>query len=220
MKEDSKVDKVPIPYWRAALAEVSLLHPKVPAESKPVFFGDVDGIWRVTSAEPDVAAWTSAQFTASKVLAEGKATKTIPFVLIAARLSELASHSVKHKARDVHEGLTAICIPCLLDRSGCLWPDPDRDPWVPRDILEPTLRPVAIGHLDDYDNYVSNLPDKATSFFDTLRIAGELFAAVTDARLPLLPVESETSESLPEFSLDDYEVVSEWHGIPYDPPIV
>jgi hypothetical protein len=67
---------------------------------------------------------------------------------------------------------------------------------------------------------VSNLPDKATSFFDTLRIAGELFAAVTDARLPLLPVESETSESLPEFSLDDYEVVSEWHGIPYDPPIV
>jgi hypothetical protein len=220
MKENTKVEKVPISYWRAALAEVNLLHPRVPAESKPILIGVAEGVWRVTFAEPDVAAWTSAQFAASKSRTDEKSARTIPFVLIAARLSELASHGVKRKARDVHEGQTAICIPCLLDRSACLWPDPDRDPWIPRDILEPTQMPVALGHLDDYDNYVSNLPDKATTFSDTLRIAGELFEAVTDARLPLLPSESDASESVPEFSLDDYEVVSEWHGIPYDPPII
>lgn len=35
MKEDVTVDKVPIPHCPPALAEVNLLHPKVPAESKP-----------------------------------------------------------------------------------------------------------------------------------------------------------------------------------------
>ena len=64
--EAAKTDKVPLPYWRAALAEVSLLHPKVLAESKPVEIGYFNEAWRITAAEPDVTTWTTAKFAASK----------------------------------------------------------------------------------------------------------------------------------------------------------
>lgn len=214
-------EKVPLPYWRAALAEVSLLHPEVSAENKPIEISGACGTWRVTTAEPDIASWTSAQFAVSKARTDGKPVKTIPFVLIAARLSEWVSHGIKRKARDFHEGLSILCIPCLLDRSGGLWPDPDRHPWIPRDLLEPTMKSVAIGRLDDYDKFMSNLPGKAASFDDTLRIASELFEAVTGARLPLLPAGSGDDAELPPiFALDEYKLVSEWQGIPYEPPVV
>jgi KaiC/GvpD/RAD55 family RecA-like ATPase len=212
--------KIPLPYWRAALAEVSLLHPEVPAESKPITLGNVNGAWKVIAAEPDVATWVGAQFDASKVRTEGKAIRSIPFVLIAGRLSELASHGVKRGAEDVHKGLSVLCIPCLLDRSGTLLPDPDRHPWIPRDLLEPTLKSVAIGTLDSYDAFVSGLPGKATSFDDTLQIAIDLFAAVTECRLPLLPSDDDDDNKLPPFSLDGYKLVSAWHGIPYEPPVI
>lgn len=220
MSRAIKTEKVPLPYWRAALAEVSLLHPEVPAESKPIAIGNVDEAWRVTAAEPDVTAWTAAQFAASKARTEGKSAKTIPFVLIAARLSELVSHGVKREAGDIHKGRSVLCIPCLLDRSGGLWPDPDRHPWIPRDLLEPTLKSIAIGHLDSYDKFISSLPGKATSFDDMLRIASELFKAVTGARLPSLPAGSGEDEVPPVFALDGYDLVSEWHGIPYEPPVI
>lgn len=212
--------KVPFQYWRASLSEVSLLHPEVPAESRPITISNIGGAWQVTIAEPDVTTWTAAQFTASKARADGKSAKTIPFVLIAARLSELVSHGVKWEASDINKGLSVLCVPCLLDRSGVLWPDPDRHPWIPRDLLEPTLKSAAVGHLDSYDKFVSNLPGKAVSFDDTLRIASELFEAVTGARLPLLPTGSDDSEIPPVFEMDGHELVSEWHGVPYEPPVI
>ena len=224
MSRSTACARVPLPYWRAALAEVSLLHPEVPAASKPIAIGCVDGTWRVTDAEPDVPTWAGAQFAASKSRADGPQAKTIPFVLIAARLSELASHGTKREAIDIHKGLTVLCIPCLLDRSGGLWPDPDRSPWIPRDLLEPTLKTVAIGSLDNYDKFVSNLPGKATSFDDTLRMASDLFKVVTGACLPLIPVYLKTSEPVPEplpvFAREGYELVSAWHGVPYEPPVI
>lgn len=205
-----------LPYWRAALAEASLLHLEVSAESKQIAINSDGDAWRVTTAEPDVNSWVSAQFAASK----NKKSKKIPIVLIAARLSELSSHGVKRGAGDIHKGLTVLCIPCLLDTSGGLWPDPERHPWIPRDLLEPTLNPVSIGQLESYDKFVSGLPDKAASFDDTLRIASELFLAVTEAGLPLLPYGFGSDEIPPVFALNGYELVSGWHGIPYEPPVV
>jgi hypothetical protein len=213
--------RIPLPYWRAALAEQSLLHPEIPPESKSIAIEGGEGRWRVVGAEPDVATWVDNQFAVSKVRLDGKSGKTIPFVLIAARLSEAASHGVKHGAIGIHKGLTLLCVPCLLDRSGGLWPDPDRNPWVPRDVLEPTLKLVAIGALDSYDGFISKLPAKAASLDDSLRFASELFAVVTGSRLPLLPVDSDDIEvELPVFELEGYELVSQWHGLPYDPPII
>ena len=99
--------QVNLVYWRAALAEVSLLHPAVPPESKAIQIGCAAGQWAVTEAEPNVPEWTEAQFAASKGRSEGKST-TIPFVLISARLSEQASHGVKRKAIDINKGLTLL----------------------------------------------------------------------------------------------------------------
>lgn len=220
MSRAIQTDKLPLPYWRSALAEISLLHPEVPAESKPIAISNIDGVWRVTEADLDIASWVAAQFAASKTLKDDKTTKTIPFVLIAARLSELASHGVKQEARDIHKGLSILCVPCLLDRSGNLLPDPDRHAWIPRNLLEPTLEPVAIGDLDSYDKFISNLPSKATSFDDTLQIASKLFVAVTGAMLPSLPPVTGDNETPSIFALEGYELVCEWHGIPYEPPIV
>src|SRR5207249_3533050 len=110
--------------------------------SKAIEIGKFEGGWRVTAASPDVRSWVAAQFTAAKARPEENASKTIPFVLIPARLSEAASHGIKSRAAGGHEGLSVLCIPCLLDRAGGVWPDPERDPWIPRDLLEPTLSSV------------------------------------------------------------------------------
>jgi hypothetical protein len=219
MNTTTATSKIPLSYWRAALAEVSLLHPEVPAENKAIEIGIVNGMWRVTKAEPDIACWVADQFRASKTRGDEK-TKVLPFVLINARLSKSVSHGVKHEAGDIHAGLTVLCIPCLLDRAGALWPDPERHPWIPRDLLEPTVKAVSIGQLDHYDQFVSGLLGKATSLEDTLRSAAELFAAVTGAKLPLLPTNPDAADELPDFALEGQKVVSAWHGLPYDPPIV
>lgn len=217
MNANNKAAKVPLPYWRAALAEVSLLHPEVDPQSKPITIAYNEDIWRVTHAEPNVDAWVTAQFAASKSNKDTRSARTIPFVLVAARLSESASHGVKREASDIHKGLSVLCVPCLLDKSGGLWPDPDRHPWIPRDLLEPTLKPVSIGALARYDEFISRLPDKPKTLGDTLKNAALLFNFVTETHLPPLP---EVSDDPVEFSVDGYELVCEWHGIPYEPPIV
>ncbi len=214
------LSKIPLPYWRAALAEVSLLHPEVAPDSKSIEIDGSDGRWRVIAAEPDVATWVAEQFAMSKARLDSTSARTIPFVLIAGRLSVPASHGVQRGASGVHKGLTVLCIPCLLDRSGGLWPDPDRHPWIPRDFLEPTLNPAAVGPLDSYDHFVSTLPVKAVSFEDTLHEASDLFKAVTGARLPLLPVDADDADMPAVFALEGFELVSAWHGVPYEPPII
>ncbi|UTY58061.1 DEAD/DEAH box helicase [Massilia sp. erpn] len=219
MNQASTIDHIPLPYWRAALAEVSLLHPEIPAASKPLAIGFEDGEWRVRQAAPSVAAWAAAQFAASKARADGKEARAIPFLLIPARLSEQARHGVKWGAGDIHLGRTLLCIPCLLERSGVLRPDPERQPWIPRDLLAPTMKPVVIGELSSQDRFIGSLPLKAASLGDALQIASELFAQVTGAALPLLPT-TEDGGPLPEFALDGHELVSEWHGLPYEPPVV
>ena len=216
MTTSSIIEKIPPAYWRASLAEVNLLHPKVPATSDPVHIDNNDGKWRITSAKPDVATWVRHQFKESS--AASAKSNTIPFVLIPARLSSLASHGAKRNVDDLHVGDSILCIPCLLDREGGLHVDPDRHPWIPRDILHPTTDKVAIGTLDDYDHFVSSLPRKASSFDDVLVSASDLFAAVAGAGLPPLPQSSE--EDLPEFSYEEHQLVLEWHGIAYEPPIV
>lgn len=219
MKKNINPKQIPLTYWRAALAEVNLLHPEVPAESKSIAINDIGQGWQVVSAKPDLASWTTKQFASSKATSEGKSTNTIPFVLIPARLSESASHGTKPGAADISKGMSILCIPCLLDRSGHLWPDPDRIPWIPREFLEPTSNSVVIGLLDKQDEFVSSLPEKATTLEETLRIASELFEFVTGTRLTLLTEDSAEGETLPVFSLDGYQLVSEWHGIPYDPSV-
>lgn len=210
---------IPLAYWRAALAEVSLLHPVVPPEAKPIAIGVIEGRWRISAAEPDTAAWVAAQFAASKANVDQK-TRTIPLVLINARLSPAASHGVKQEAADVHAGLTVLCVPCLLDRDGLLLPDPDRHPWIPRDLLEPTLKAVSIGQLTDYDAFASSLHGKPTSLDDTLETAAALFAAVTGSSLPLLPPAPGSDDAFPVFALEGQTLVSGWRGLPYEPPII
>lgn len=215
-----ELDRIPARYWRAALAEVSLLHPQVQPNSRPVEIGSSESGWRITAATPDVPAWVAAQFSASKSQRDGSASKVIPFVLIPARLSENVSHGVKSQAASSHVGLSIICIPCLLDRDGGIRPDPERDPWIPRDLLEPTLKSTTIGSLEDHDKFVGNLPEKPEFFDEVLQFAADLFRSVTGSRLPLLACGGESDDEPPLFAQDGFGLVSEWHGIPYEPPVV
>lgn len=224
MKKPPAHDLVPLPYWRAALAEISLCHPEIPPDDKPIAIAEQDGRWFVTNVSPSTPEWVAKQFSASKSGskdgADGKSAMTIPFVLIAARLSAQASHGVKPDASDVNEGFSLLCIPCLLDRLGGLLPDPDRQPWIPRDLLEPSLKEVTVGDLDSYDHFMSTIPGKPTSLNDTFQTAARLFYEVTDAGLPLLAEHMDEDSALPLFEREGYEVVSAWHGIPYNPPIM
>jgi hypothetical protein len=223
MKQLPAHDLVPYPYWRAALAEVSLCHPEIPADDKPIEIRALDGCWQVSNTSTDLKTWVDKQFSdskAAKVNADGKPAKTIPFVLIPARLSAHASHGVKFDAEDVNSGLTLLCIPCLLDRQGCLLPDPDRQPWIPRDLLEPSLKSVTVGQLDEQDLFLSTIPGKPTSLDEVLRTAAHLSEQVTGSSLPLLAEYAADDSDSPPFERDGHEVVSEWHGLPYNPPII
>jgi len=224
MKKSTVPNLVPLPYWRAALAEISLCHPVVPPEDKPIAIAEQNGRWRVTAAWPNTDEWVAKQFSASKAAgkddADGKPAMTIPFVLIAARLSAHASHGVKSEASDVNDGFSLLCIPCLLDRQGGLLPDPDRQPWIPRDMLEPSLKQVTVGDLDACDRFLSTIPGKPTSLTDAFQTAARLLEEVTGASLPLLVEYLEEDSALPPFEREGYEVVSAWHGLPYNPPII
>lgn len=215
---------IPVAYWRAALAEVNLLHPKVPADDKPINIGLVGRQWHVTAAEPDPGVWTARQFAASKlggaVRADGRPVDSIPLVLVAARLSERVSGSVKPDVADINLGLSLLCIPCLLDRQGALYPDPERQAWIPRDLLEPHTSDATVGALDDADRFLSGLPGRAQTLADCLRTAAGLFFAVTGTGLPLLAEYENADAGAAEFALDGYRLVSAWHGLPYDPPII
>jgi hypothetical protein len=57
---------VPLGYWRAALAEVSLCHPEVPPDDKPIAIAEQDGRWLVTDASPSTAEWVAKQFYDNK----------------------------------------------------------------------------------------------------------------------------------------------------------
>lgn len=206
---------LPLPYWRAALAEVGLLHPQIAPDSRPIAIGETDGVWRVAQATPSLPDWIAAQFDASKLEKDGR----IPFVLVPARLSLVASHGAKQEGGDLHSGASVLCIPCLLDREGVLAPDPDRMPWIPRELLEPTLRRTSVGALDAYDNFIGALPEMANGMGDTLDMAARLFAAVTGAGLPSLAPQ-DAQQRLPDFALEEHQLVSGWHGMPYEPPVV
>ncbi len=217
---------IPLRYWRASLAEVSLLNPEIPPENKPIAIEQRGEHWFVSEATPTVKTWVEEQFKSSKASSvhgsNNTAPKTIPFVLVAARLSERASHGVKLDAVDATKGHSILCIPCLLDRSGKLSADPERHAWIPRDYLQPTLKSIAIGELSSYDDFVSRLPGKSLSLTDALENAFDLFKAVTGSRLPLacLDETEDDNASIPLFSYEDHELVCQWHGLPYEPPIV
>lgn len=215
MSEPVPIPLLPLPYWRAALAQASLFHPEVAPDSKPFAIGEVDGRWRITAAVPGVPTWVAAQFDASRLERDGR----IPYVLVPARLSVAASHGVKHDGAELHRGASVLCIPCLLDRDGALSPDPERLPWVPRDLLEPTLQRTSVGALARHDEFIASLPEKPSGMGDVLHLAARLFEAVTGAGLPLLAPAS-LDLRLPDFAVDDHVLVSGWHGVAYEPPMV
>ena len=226
MTHSAANSSIPIAYWRAALAETNLLHPIVPAEEKPIKIAATSQGWAVSEATPDPAKWVASQFAASKAgnaqAANGKAVERIPFVLIPARLSEQVSSSVKPDAVDISLGWSLLCIPCLLGRAGELYPDPERQPWIPRDLLQPNINKVAIGTLQAYDNFMSTLPNQAVTLEDSFKMAAALFYAVTGAQLPTLRAYCSTSSSsaAPDFKLADYHLVNTEFGLPYEPPVV
>jgi len=175
-----------------------LYHSKIPLESKPVGIDEVEGQWQIVVAEPDIRKWTAERFKDSKAAKNTEQeVRTIPLVLVAARLSDKASHGVKRNANSIYEGYSILCIPCLLDQAGGLWPDRKRHPWIPRDFLEPSRSTLTIGQLDVYDEIVSSLPYEPISLSDTLQFASDLFKRITGTCLPLL--RSWSDENTPTF---------------------
>ena len=195
---------IPAGYWRATLAELSLFHPELPPDARPVTLTQVDGVWRIAGSDADVEAWTRAQFAASKT----PASDAIPFVLMPARLAPGSG-----------DALVLLCIACRLKRSGELVADPQRLPWIPRDLLAPTVGAIGVGQLQDHDDFIASLPFKPASLGEALDIAADLFAAVTGAVLPALQSTlGRTGGAV--FDADGHSLVSCWFGMPCDPPVI
>ncbi|MDR1424837.1 MAG: AAA family ATPase [Azoarcus sp.] len=217
------VSKVPLKYWRDALAEAGLYHPDIDPEDKPIEIAEVEGQWRVIDAKPDIGEWTKKRFEESK---QGKGKeksgeeplKTIPLLLIPARLSGKVSHDAKRDAGSIYKGHAILCIPCLLDREGRLLPDKERRPWIPRKFLEPAEENLTIGLLEQHDKAMSGLPEAPDTLDDTFQFAADLFREVTGACLPLL--QAWNPDDVPVFGMDDYDLVSGWHGLADDPAVI
>jgi len=201
----SPSSNIPAAYWRAALAELNLFHPELPAGARPLTLAESEGVWRVAGAAADVDAWIKLQFAASKT----PASDVIPFLLIPARLSPLAGG----------EQVVLLCIPCRLKRSGELVADPQRLPWIPRDLLAPTLGNLALGELADHDAFSAGLPFRPASLFDAMEMAADLFFAVTGGVLPALQATMGHAPERP-FEVEGHTLVSNWIGLPCDPPVI
>ena len=199
----SPSSNIPAAYWRAALAELSLFQPELPDGARPIQLVQQDGAWRV--AGDDVESWIKVQFAASKT----PASDVIPFLLIPARLSG-AAHG---------ESPALLCIACRLKRSGELVADPQRLPWIPRELLAPTLGRLAVGELSDHDAFIASLPFKPAALGEAFEIAAELFRAVTNSVLPALQATLGRA-TLPAFAADGQALVSHWFGMPCDPPVI
>jgi hypothetical protein len=201
----SPSSNIPAAYWRAALAELNLFHPELPAGARPLTLAESEGAWRVAGEAADVEAWVKLQFAASKT----PASDVIPFLLIPARLANQAN------------GDTAVllCIACRLKRSGELVADPQRLPWIPRDLLAPTPGNLAVGELADHDAFIASLPFKPGSLFDAMEIAADLFFTVTGGVLPALQATLGHAPERP-FAAEGATLVSNWIGMPCDPPVI
>lgn len=196
---------IPAGYWRAALAELNLFHPELPPGARPVTLAENDGVWRVTGAATDVEAWTKVQFAASKT----PASDVIPFVLMPARLSGPSGS----------DPTVLLCIACRLKRSGELVADPQRMPWIPRDLLAPTLGSLALGELTDHDAFIASLPFRPASLTEAFAIGADLFQAVTGAALPALQLTLGRSGET-AFATEGHTLISHWYGMPCDPPVI
>lgn len=196
---------VPANYWRAALAELNLFHPELPTGSRPITLAENEGVWRITGDAVEVDAWIKVQFAASKT----PASDVIPFLLIPARLSGTMGA----------DATVLLCIACRLKRSGELVVDPQRMPWIPRELLAPTLGKLAIGELADHDDFIASLPFKPASMTDALVIAADLFAAVTGSALPALQATLGRQDG-PALAIEGHAVISHWYGMPCDPPVI
>jgi hypothetical protein len=201
----SPSSNIPAGYWRAALAELNLFHPELPPGARPITLTETEGAWRVAGAAADVEAWTKVQFAASKT----PASDVIPFLLIPARLAPAAGG----------DAAVLLCIACRLKRSGELVADPQRMPWIPRDLLAPTLGALPVGTLADHDAFLASLPFKPASMQEALDIAADLFTAVTGATLPSLQATLQRFDA-PAFTADGHTLVSSWFGVPCDPPVM
>jgi len=215
-KQGDIVKTIPVEYWRAPLAEASLPSPKIPDESKPIRFEKSGDEWVVCEASPDLKTWIDIQFKESPSAKTDKKLNEIPFLLVPVRLSGPVRHGLRQEAKSVFEGQPALCIPCLLNRQARLSPDPNRQPWIPRDLLEPSLSRQTIGELERQDQYFGALPQKATNFGDVLDVASALFVSVTGISLSATNFSS--AKSL--LKVQELELVLECHGSAYDPPIV
>jgi hypothetical protein len=87
-------------------------------------------------------------------------------------------------------------------------------------MLEPTLKEMTVGDLDSYDHFLITIPGESTSLNDTFQTAARMFQEVTGAGLPLLAEYVQRDSAPPPFEREGYEVVSRWHGLPYNPPII
>lgn len=203
MTSDSR--NIPAGYWRAALAELNLFQPELPTGARPIQLAQIEGGWRVAGAADEVEAWTRSQFAASKT----PASDVIPFLLTPARLATDAGADAP----------ALLCIACRLKRSGELVADPLRTPWIPRELLAPTLARLAVGTLDEHDRFIASLPFKPTSLDDALTIGADLFLAVTGSTLPALQATLGRADGS-AFGAEGHTLVSHWFGMPCDPPVI
>lgn len=208
-------------YWRAALADSGLSHPTIPKDCSPIHIAENEsGTWRVTQAPKN---WIDATFAATKTnkIEDGDVRKPIPLLLVPAIFTPQSMHGIKRSDGETNDNLVPLCIPCMLTTEGTLLVDNERLPWIPRALLEPTYKDVTVGTLEDLDSYRTQFSGKPKTLTDTLKVAEELFAHVTERRIPLLTQNpGNRTPPLPSLEMEGYGIIEGWFGIPYEPPVM
>lgn len=208
-------------YWRAALADSALSHPAIPKDCEQIHIAQNEsGTWRVTKAPKN---WIEATFSASKAnkSEDGDIRKPIPLLLVPAIFVPESIHGTKRSSGEADDNLVPLCIPCMLTTEGALLVDNERLPWIPRALLEPTYKYATVGTLADLDGHLTQLSGKPKTLTDTLKMAEELFAHVTERRLTRLTQNSDNQAvPLPLLEMEGYGIIEGWFGISYEPPVM
>jgi hypothetical protein len=182
-------------YWRNSLADEDIM--ASPGDADELFHVDADAMSDDGRLDKELTDRLRGQW--KSVLAQGKRERTsaqfgaegepdiVPVVLLAKALAPQHSHGAIMGERKPAVSYV-MTIPALLGANDALLPDPENQPWIGREFLEPMMGdgmniPV-VGKVDDCDGWLDRNPVRQSTWADFAGWCDELWTAVSRGRVP------------------------------------
>ncbi|WP_337102018.1 AAA domain-containing protein [Paenibacillus sp. YIM B09110] len=162
-------------YWRNSLADADRLNPNFDNMKKSSILIDLDNIKTGTVPHETTVKLFGQNYKNNQI-------SSIP-VLLCPIIAYIKKEHSRSKGNHP-ETLTPLWVPALLNKDGCLLVANKKNPWIPRDYLDPCLSGVfPISTLSAVDQFLTEKPFKADNWKDYWAHTVQMFSELTDMDL-------------------------------------